>query len=80
MPERGGRLTVNLSEQLLAILACPKCKGDIAWREKEQLIVCARCGLGYPVRDGIPVMLIDEALELGAGTAEDTTDRQEGEL
>lgn len=80
MPERGRRLTVNLSEELLAILACPKCKGDIEWREKQQLIVCVRCGLGYPVRDGIPVMLIDEALQLGGNTTEDTTERQEGEL
>jgi uncharacterized protein YbaR (Trm112 family) len=51
----------------LDILICPSCGGDIEYRESEQIIVCLKCGLRYPVRDDIPVMLIEEA-EKPAGT------------
>lgn len=52
-----------LDKKLLEILACPACKGNIKYQEKEESIYCQdkSCGLIYPVRDGIPVMLIDEA-------------------
>jgi uncharacterized protein YbaR (Trm112 family) len=54
---------VSLDKELLDILACPNCRGEVEYREDEELIVClGRCGYRYPVRDGIPVMLIDEAL------------------
>jgi uncharacterized protein len=57
---------MSLDQKLLDILACPNCRGDVEYRESEQLIVCVGdCGYRYPVRDGIPVMLIDEALEPG---------------
>ncbi|MBI3920012.1 MAG: Trm112 family protein [Armatimonadetes bacterium] len=50
-----------IDPKLLEILACPDCKGDIElWEEKERL-VCKSCGKRYPIRDGIPIMLIDEA-------------------
>ncbi len=52
-----------IDKELLAILACPQCKGTIKIREKEGL-VCERCQLLYEVRDGIPIMLIDEAKDL----------------
>jgi len=52
---------MSLSPQLLEILVCPKCKGDLEYREKESVLVCHACHLSYPVRDDIPVMLIDEA-------------------
>ena len=50
-----------IDKELLEILACPKCKAPI--REEGDKLVCTnpQCGLRYPVRDGIPVMLIDEA-------------------
>jgi uncharacterized protein YbaR (Trm112 family) len=48
-----------MDEELLRILACPVCKADV--RLEEQKIVCIECGRKYPVRDGIPIMLIDEA-------------------
>lgn len=48
-----------IDKELLSILACPACKGDVEL--KEEKIVCKRCGLKYPVRDGIPIMLIEEA-------------------
>ena len=55
---------MSLSPQLLAILVCPKCKGEIEYREADSSIVCRNCALRYPVRDDIPIMLIDEATPL----------------
>jgi uncharacterized protein YbaR (Trm112 family) len=52
---------MTLSSQLLRILVCPKCKGDLEYREEEQSLLCHACRLRYAVRDDIPVMLIDEA-------------------
>jgi uncharacterized protein YbaR (Trm112 family) len=52
---------VSLSPQLLEILVCPKCKGPLEYREREAALLCHACDLSYPIRDGIPVMLIDEA-------------------
>lgn len=54
-------MTARPPEQLLAILVCPKCKGDLEYVESESVLVCHTDRLRYPVRDGIPVMLIDEA-------------------
>ncbi len=55
---------MTLSPQLLAILVCPKCKGALDDREAEHALVCPACRLRYPVRDDIPIMLIDEATPL----------------
>ena len=52
---------MTLDAQLLEILVCPNDRGDVDYHEDEQVIVCRTCGYRYPVRDGIPVMLIDEA-------------------
>ncbi|MDE0186545.1 MAG: Trm112 family protein [Candidatus Poribacteria bacterium] len=52
----------EISQELLAILACPACKGDIEYAREDQKLICAgECKRRYPIRDGIPVMLIDEA-------------------
>ncbi len=53
-----------LSDDLLAILACPACEERPAVRLNDAgtELVCEACGRRYPVRDGIPVMLVDEAL------------------
>jgi uncharacterized protein len=50
-----------IEKELLEILVCPKCKSDV--RIDGEKIVCTtpQCGLRYPIRDGIPVMLIGEA-------------------
>ncbi len=50
-----------IDKQLLEILACPKCKHPV--KEEADRLICQNpaCGLRYPIRDGIPVMLIDEA-------------------
>jgi uncharacterized protein YbaR (Trm112 family) len=46
---------------LLAIMQCPSCGGALAERVDLSALVCVQCGLAYPVRDGIPVMLVEEA-------------------
>lgn len=50
-----------LDKELLKILACPKCKSEV--EQKDDKIICKNpgCGLKYPIREGIPIMLIDEA-------------------
>jgi uncharacterized protein YbaR (Trm112 family) len=50
-----------LDERLLEVLVCPKCRGDLEYRPEEQSLLCQACRLRYNIRDGIPVMLIDEA-------------------
>lgn len=47
--------------RLLDILACPKCKGDPELTAKKDGLICRACELQYPIKDGIPVMLIEEA-------------------
>ncbi len=48
-----------IDKDLLEILACPACKADVEL--KDNRIVCKKCGKKYPIKNGIPVMLIDEA-------------------
>ena len=55
---------MSLAPELLDILVCPKCKGPLLHRAEVVALDCARCRLRYPVRDDIPVMLVDEALPL----------------
>ena len=55
---------MSLPPQLLAILVCPRCHGELEYREAEASLVCPACRLRYPVRDGIPIMLVDEASPL----------------
>jgi uncharacterized protein YbaR (Trm112 family) len=50
-----------ISKDLLDILACPKCKGEIHLNDTEDGLICDGCRLMYEIRDDIPIMLIDEA-------------------
>ena len=50
-----------IDEELLKILACPACKTEVKLEGERIICQNPRCGLRYPIRDGIPVMLIDEA-------------------
>ncbi|GAA2256601.1 Trm112 family protein [Streptomyces indiaensis] len=50
-----------LESGLLEILACPACHSALTEQETELVCTGADCGLAYPVRDGIPVLLVDEA-------------------
>lgn len=52
---------MGIDKKLLEILACPSCKGDIKEVNAGKGLKCVDCGLVYPVRDGIPIMLIEEA-------------------
>jgi uncharacterized protein len=53
-----------ISKELLEILACPKCKGDIYLNETKDGLICEKCRLIYEIKDDIPIMLIDEAKPL----------------
>lgn len=55
--EKGGGSMID--RELLRVLACPVCKTDV--RLEDHSLVCTVCGRRYPIRDGIPVMLVDEA-------------------
>ena len=55
-----------ISKELLDILACPKCKGEIHLNEDGTGLICEACRLLYEIRDDIPIMLIDEARPLDA--------------
>ena len=53
-----------LDSELLSILACPGCKGKVRLGDEGDGIICDRCWLLFPIRDGIPTMLVDEAIRL----------------
>ena len=55
-----------IAQELKDILACPKCKGELEFRDAQDEIVCQHCKLVYRIEDEIPVMLIDEARPLEA--------------
>ncbi|MDQ3389437.1 MAG: Trm112 family protein [Gemmatimonadota bacterium] len=52
---------MTLDPKLLEILVCPRCRGELVYRESPPSLVCERCGVWYEVRDDIPILLIDEA-------------------
>jgi uncharacterized protein YbaR (Trm112 family) len=56
---------MSLDPQLKQILVCPNDRGELDELEAEEVLVCRSCGYRYPIRDGIPVMLIDEAEKPG---------------
>ena len=53
-----------LDKELLEILVCPKCKGDLVYKEAEYFLICNACKLKYQIQDDIPVMLIDKAIKI----------------
>ena len=55
---------MSIDQKLLEILACPKCKGDLVLTENEDGLVCKSCKLLYPIKDDIPIMLIEEAIKI----------------
>lgn len=60
-----------LSTDFLDILACPVCHGKLQAEEGVQRLCCLPCGLAFPVREGIPVMLVDEAARIAGQGPED---------
>ena len=53
-----------LDKELLDILACPKCKGDLEYDQENKKLICNNCRLKYDIKDDIPIMLIDEAKKI----------------
>jgi uncharacterized protein YbaR (Trm112 family) len=52
---------MNIDARLMEILVCPACRATLTADAAASELVCNGCGLAYPVRDDIPVMLVDEA-------------------
>ncbi|HET6154048.1 MAG TPA: Trm112 family protein [Marmoricola sp.] len=52
---------MNLDPKLLDVIVCPSCHAALATDDAASELVCTGCGLAYPVRDDIPVLLVDEA-------------------
>jgi hypothetical protein len=50
-----------ISKELLEVLACPKCKGGLHLNDARDGLICDACKLRYPIKEDIPIMLIDEA-------------------
>jgi uncharacterized protein len=63
---RGIQGGMSIAPELKEILACPKCKGELEFRDAQDEIVCHHCKLVYRVEEDIPVMLVDEARPLEA--------------
>lgn len=61
---------MEISQELFEVLACPKCKGELTYSEEPAGLICGSCELLYPIREGIPVMLIDEAIPCSAKKSE----------
>ncbi len=55
---------MSLPQELLEILACPKCKGDLEYRKEREVLICHNCRLVYRIEDDIPIMLVEEAIPL----------------
>ena len=49
-----------LSQELLDILCCPKCKADLTYSAEQNTLACTRCGKIYQVKNDIPIMLVDD--------------------
>ena len=62
---------MTVSQELLDILVCPKCKGEIYLNEAKDGLICDACQLIYEIRDDIPVMLIDEAKPISQHKSKD---------
>ncbi|WP_333785107.1 Trm112 family protein [Thermocrinis sp.] len=55
---------MSLNRELLDILACPRCKGDLKYDEKLEVLICQACGLFYEIIEGIPILTPDSAKPL----------------
>ena len=53
-----------ISQELLDVLACPQCKGEVVLTDAKDALVCRACKLRYAIKDDIPIMLIDEATHI----------------
>ncbi len=53
-----------ISKELLEIIACPKCRGELKLSEDGNFLICEQCKIKYPIEDDIPILLVDEAKPL----------------
>ena len=67
-----------ISQELLDILVCPVCKGDLKYEKEPERLICAACQLAYPVKEDIPIMLVDEAEKLEGPPDQKSGDGQRG--
>jgi uncharacterized protein YbaR (Trm112 family) len=58
--------SAQVDPKLLEILVCPVTKGPLEYDQAAQELISKQAGLAYPIRDGIPIMLADEARQLNA--------------
>ena len=65
---------MNLDQGLLDLIVCPACHGALVVDDEAQELVCSGCGRAYPVRDDIPVLLVDEARDPNAPKSGTTGD------
>lgn len=56
---------MTITDSLVKVLACPKCRHQITYEPQKNELICDACKLSYPIRDQIPVMLVDEAESCG---------------
>jgi uncharacterized protein YbaR (Trm112 family) len=54
----------KIDDELLKILICPHCKGDLEYDQDNQELICHKSQLAYEIKDGMPIMLIDEARKI----------------
>ncbi len=64
VPPADGKTQARVDPKLLEILVCPLTKGPLRYDAERAELISDRAGLAYPIRDGIPIMLIDEARSL----------------
>lgn len=57
-------MTPTLEKALLDILVCPACKGELSTTPEKDGLICEPCQIVFPIKDGIPVMLMDEAVSI----------------
>lgn len=57
-------MTANMDKRLLELLACPLCKGRLSWDKAKDELICDACRVAYPITQGIPVLLPEEATPL----------------
>lgn len=51
----------HIDERLMEVLRCPDCGGELEHKDRRKALLCQECLLQYPIKDGIPVMLVEEA-------------------
>ncbi|MBC17787.1 conserved protein of unknown function [Pseudodesulfovibrio profundus] len=59
---------MTLNKELIAILACPKCKGTLTLKPAQDGLACNACKVVYPIKEDIPIMLVDQAIPMDKWT------------